>query len=116
MIDVVFLLLIFFMISTTFINNSGIKVTLPKADAEEIKLEKAEIKVTISAKGEIYIDDALLELEKLSTIFISAVKESKESIVIINADENASHGIVVEVMDIAKHSGITRLAIETQPK
>ena len=116
MIDVVFLLLIFFMISTTFINTPGIKITLPEASSEEIKTEKTTIRLAISDKGEIYIDDEKVGMEALANVFISAAKEAKESIVIISADENASHGTVVKVMDSAKHSGITRLAIETQAK
>ena len=116
MIDVVFLLLIFFMISTTFINTPGIKITLPEATSDEIKTEKTTIRLAISDKGEIYIDDEKVGLEALGNIFTNAAKEAKESIVIISADENASHGTVVGVMDSAKHSGITRLAIETQAK
>ena len=116
MIDVVFLLLIFFMISTTFIKTTGIKITLPEASADKIKTEKTELKLAISDKGEIYIDGEKVGLGDLSNIFTSAAKEAKESIVIISADENASHGTVVKVMDSAKHSGITRLAIETQAK
>lgn len=116
MIDVVFLLLIFFMISTTFINTPGIKITLPEAASDEIKTEKTTIRLAISDKGEIYIDDEKVGMEALANVFISAAKEAKESIVIISADENASHGTVVKVMDSAKHSGITRLAIETQAK
>ncbi|MDT8316914.1 MAG: biopolymer transporter ExbD [bacterium] len=116
MIDVVFLLLIFFMISTTFINTPGIKITLPEATSDEIKTEKTTIRLVISNKGDIYMDDEKLALEALGNIFTSAAKEAKESIVIISADENASHGSVVKVMDSAKNSGITRLAIETQAK
>ena len=116
MIDVVFLLLIFFMISTTFINTPGIKITLPEATSEEIKIEKTTIRLAISDKGDIYIDEEKVDVTALGNIFTSAAKKAKESIVIISADENASHGTVVEVMDSAKHSGITRLAIETQAK
>ena len=117
MIDVVFLLLIFFMISTTFIKDTpGIKITLPEASADEIKSEKTKIRLAISDKGDIYIDDEKVAMEALGNIFTSAAKEAKESILIISADENASHGTVVKVMDSAKHSGITRLAIETQAK
>lgn len=116
MIDVVFLLLIFFMISTTFINTPGIKITLPEATADEIKTEKTKIRLAISEKGEIYIDDEKVGMEALGNIFTRAATKAKESIVIISADENASHGTVVKVMDSAKHSGITRLAIETQAK
>jgi biopolymer transport protein ExbD len=116
MIDVVFLLLIFFMLSTTFIIHPGITITLPKSSAEEIKKEKEEIEVTISENGMIYIKEKEVTDEELKSIFAEAASSSMESVVIINADEKAKHGRVVLVMDSAKESGITKLAVATNPK
>ncbi|MDH3974647.1 MAG: biopolymer transporter ExbD [Deltaproteobacteria bacterium] len=116
LIDVVFLLLIFFMLSTTFIINPGININLPKSSAEEIKMEKQKVIVTISKDGEIYVEDKKIDMNILRVILNDMVKTSKESTVIISADEDTSHGIVVSVMDMAKLSGVTRLAIETEPK
>jgi len=116
MIDVVFLLLIFFMLSTTFIVQPGITISLPKSSAEEIKKQKEEIEISISREGGFYLDGNKVDLETLKEIFIDAAEASMESVVIINADEKASHGDVVAVMDIAKESGITKLAVATSPK
>jgi len=116
MIDVVFLLLIFFMLSTTFIVQPGITISLPKSSAEEIKKQKEEIEVSISREGDFYLDGNKVDLEALKERFINAAEGSMESVVIINADEKASHGNVVAVMDIAKASGITKLAVATAPK
>ena len=116
LIDVVFLLLIFFMLSTTFIINPGININLPKSSAEEIKMEKQKIIVIISKEGDIYVEDKKIDLEILKVMFNDIAKTSKESTAIISADEDTSHGIVVSVMDMAKLSGVTRLAIETEPK
>jgi len=116
MIDVVFLLLIFFMLSTTFIVQPGITISLPKSSAEEIKKQKEEIEVSISREGDFYLDGNKVDLEALKERFINAAEGSMESVVIINADEKASHGNVVAVMDIAKESGITKLAVATAPK
>lgn len=116
LIDVVFLLLIFFMLSTTFIVKPGIKIDLPKSSAEEIKKEKEEIEVTISKEGVIFVGEKETTLKELTRIFSEAATTSRESIVIINADEYAMHGRVVDVMDSAKEAGITRLAIATEPK
>ena len=116
MIDVVFLLLIFFMLSTTFIVHPGITIQLPKSSAEEIKKEKEEIEVNITKDGVIYVKDKEVKLEELKAIFSEAATRSRESVVIINADERTSHGTVVSVMDSAKETGITRLAIATEPK
>lgn len=116
LIDVVFLLLIFFMLSTTFIINPGININLPKSSAEEIKMEKQKLIVIMSRDGEIYVEDKKIDLETLKVMFEEMVRTSKESTVIISADEDTSHGAVVSVMDTAKLSGVTRLAIETEPK
>lgn len=116
LIDVVFLLLIFFMLSTTFIINPGININLPESSAEEIKMEKQKMIVTISKEGEIYVEDKKIDRDTLKVMFHDIVETSKESTVIISADEKTSHGVVVAVMDLAKLSGVTKLAIETEPK
>jgi len=116
LIDVVFLLLIFFMLSTTFIINPGININLPKSSAEEIKMEKKKIIVIISRDREIYVEDKKVDMDVLKVMFDEMAKTSKESTVIISADEETSHGVVVSVMDMAKLSGVTRLAIETEPR
>ena len=116
MIDVVFLLLIFFMLSTTFIVKPGINISLPKSSAEEIRKQKEEIEISISREGGFYLDGDKVDIETLKERFINAAKTSIESVVIINADEKASHGDVVAIMDIAKESGITKLAVATTPK
>jgi biopolymer transport protein ExbD len=116
MIDVVFLLLIFFMLSTTFIVKPGINISLPKSSAEEIRKQKEEIEISISREGGFYLDGDKVDLETLKERFINAAKTSIESVVIINADEKASHGDVVAIMDMAKESGITKLAVATAPK
>ena len=116
MIDVVFLLLIFFMLSTTFIVKPGINISLPKSSAEEIKKQKEEIEISISREGAFYLDGDKVDLETLEERFINAAETSIESVVIINADEKASHGDVVVIMDLAKESGISKLAVATDPK
>jgi biopolymer transport protein ExbD len=116
MIDVVFLLLIFFMLSTTFIVKPGINISLPKSSAEEIKKQKEEIEISISSEGDYYLAGEKATLEALKEAFLNAAETSIESVVIINADEKASHGKVVAVMDIAKESGITKLAVATAAK
>lgn len=116
MIDVVFLLLIFFMLSTTFIVQPGITINLPKSSAEEMKKEKEEIDISISREGDFYLEGKKVTLQALYELFTKAAATSKESIVIINADEMTSHGSVVSVMDSAKEAGITKLAVATESK
>ncbi len=116
LIDVVFLLLIFFMISTSFVDNPGIKVNLPKANSDVIKKETSDIRVSVAKNGSIVVDGQKIEINQLKKIFSDAADSSKQTTVIIKADKYAVHGRVVEIMDSAKEAGITKLAIATEQR
>ena len=116
LVDVVFLLLIFFMLSTTFIVAPGIKVKLPKSSSTEVSREKKEVRVVMSQDDKIYVEQKLVSHEELSKYLKKEARENPEGMVIIQADERVTHGKVVEVMDIAKTSGFNKLAIATRPK
>lgn len=116
LVDVVFLLLIFFMLSTTLSINPGIKVDLPKASAKQVKKKKTTVRIAIEASGRIYADGKKISLQKLNGIFSGLAKKDPETLVIIEADKKVYHGVVVKVMDAAKISGLNKLAIATEPK
>lgn len=116
LVDVVFLLLIFFMLSTTLSINPGIKVDLPKASAKQVKRKKTTIRVAIEPSGRIYADGKKVRLQKLDDIFSGLAKKDPDTLVIIEADKKVYHGVVVKVMDAAKSSGLNKLAIATEPK
>ncbi|MCK4379333.1 MAG: biopolymer transporter ExbD, partial [Deltaproteobacteria bacterium] len=86
LVDVVFLLLIFFMLSTTLSINPGIKVDLPKASAEQVKRKKSTVRVAIEASGRIYADGKKISLQKLDDIFSGFAKKDPDTLVIIEAD------------------------------
>ncbi|MEA3362510.1 MAG: biopolymer transporter ExbD [Thermodesulfobacteriota bacterium] len=117
MIDVVFLLLIFFMISTTFIDRPGLNIDLPSSSSEQIKLNKKEVQVYLAANGEIY-----LQREKVSLADLLRHLESFDSLAtkkmtfLLMADKSARHGQVVQLMDAAKTAGFGSLAIATDKK
>jgi biopolymer transport protein ExbD len=116
LVDVVFLLLIFFMLSTTFIVSPGIRINLPQAEAETVRHEKKDIRVKLDAKGNFFVEDQRTSPEDLDARFLEATRVDRDTLVIIEADENAAHKFVVDVMDRAKSSGLQRLAIATRPK
>lgn len=116
LVDMVFLLLIFFMLSTTFIVTPGIKVNLPRASAEKISREKKEVRVVITEDNRVFLERRLVTLQELERRLKGAAQKNPETMVIIQADAKSLHGKVVEVMDIAKTSGLNRLAIATQPR
>ncbi len=116
LIDIVFLLLIFFMVSTTFVESSGIKVDLPAADSQAStqKLEKLEI--SIRADDTIFLGEEKLSLEALTERLKAQAATDKDATIVLRADKVVAHGLVVQVMDIATKSGFSKLAVATAPE
>jgi len=116
MVDVVFLLLIFFMISATFVETPGISVNLPESSIDVVEKEPQEIKVFINAKGVIVLDDQKVSTADLRKQLASMGDKTAKTTFVLMADRAVSHGVVVEVMDIAKQAGFEQLAIATEKK
>ncbi|MEM6709016.1 MAG: biopolymer transporter ExbD [Pseudomonadota bacterium] len=118
LIDVVFLLLIFFMVSTTFIRETQLKINLPEADGELQEIQGQVIEVVIDARGEYAVNGRLLVNNELPTL-VRALQELAPSVdksepVIVTADAKAQHQAVVRAMDAAGKVGLTRISITTQ--
>lgn len=116
MIDVVFLLLIFFMISTTFVETSGLSIKLPDADARPLDREPKELRVQVNRQGEIFIKDKLYTLDDFGRYLDGLHDRAGEMTFILLADENSKHGRVVTLMDMARARGFVKLAIATEPR
>jgi len=114
MADIVFLLLIFFMLSSSFIVQPGIRIKLPKAVSSEIDLTKI-IVIDVTREGRIFLNGKNYTLRDLPSILSEELSRVKEKKVIIKADENTRHGFVVKIMDIAKLAGAEKLVIATEP-
>ncbi len=115
LIDVVFLLLIFFMLTTTFINvESGVKVDLPSGDFAEVT-ERQNVVVSITENNVLYMNNKLIDPDKLSESIREEIGKNIDSLVVLEADQNISHGKVVRVMDLIKKGGAERIAIATKP-
>ena len=115
-VDTVFNLLIFFALSLNFISTPGIQVNLPKSSAQEIAKDKGDLRVIIRRSGEIFLGEARVNAQGLAAQFRRAAQANSDTQVLIQADEQVSHGKVVEVMDVARKAGLHRLAIVTRPK
>ncbi|QAR32928.1 biopolymer transporter ExbD [Geovibrio thiophilus] len=113
LIDVVFLLLIFFMVSTSFIVSSSIDVDLPKAKGDPVEVKK-NIRISINSEGGIHINGVLYPDDKVAGILDSLKNESAEATVVIEADKSATHGKVVFVMDAARKTGFEKFAIAVE--
>jgi biopolymer transport protein ExbD len=112
--DIMFLLVIFFAVSTTFKVFPGIAVDLPGAEAEAIQEEEKSLTAILTEAGEIYIDGEPVEEGNLVDTLRARQEESAISIFILEADRRAQHGQVVLLMDAAKQAGILQLAISTR--
>lgn len=115
LIDVVLLLLIFFMISTTFVVQPGIPIQLPEAASAAGELQKQWV-VAVSKKGDIYLNEVRVTIGNLRRQLEAAVGRGEAEVLVVKADKEAFHGRVVAVMDAAKLAGVKRLAIATTGK
>ncbi|MCF6238876.1 MAG: biopolymer transporter ExbD [Candidatus Marinimicrobia bacterium] len=116
MVDVVFLLLIFFMISTTFVESPGISIKLPETSAQTIDREPKEIKITLSREGVIYYRNKKISLDDFRGVLAEHQSDAKLTTVLLMADQDSKHGKVVTLMDLARDAGFTKLAIATDQR
>lgn len=119
LIDVVFLLLIFFMVSTTFVKESEIKLDLPEASTSIAPDEEGTIKISIDARGRYFINEVPLVNSQAETIE-KAIKEAagnnKKPLIIVNADRQTTHQSVVSVLDAARRLNFLRITFATERK
>jgi biopolymer transport protein ExbD len=114
LIDVVFLLLIFFMVSTTFKDDARIKVQLPEAQGEEVSAEEPRVlEITIDRAGAFYVNQRMVVSRKLDTLkkaIATAAGDNREIPVVIKADAKTPHQAVMTAMDAASQLGLLRFA------
>lgn len=117
LIDVVFLLLIFFMVSTTFTKESEITVDLPEASVEPVEIALESIDLTIDLKGRFYINQQKVVNRQSSTLIkaLRLVIDGRTDLpLVISADANTPHQAVITAMDAARQLGIVKLSIATK--
>ena len=116
LIDVVFLLLIFFMVSSTFDRHAKLKVQLPQANAQAQQKVDNPVVLSIDAKGKYYINDRQVVNEQMDTLkraLAKTVGERTNVTLLLRADGRAAHQSVVRAMDAAAQLGLTKLSIAT---
>lgn len=117
MIDVVFLLLLFFMVSTSFIRESSLKVDLPEATGEAMVEQEDPVDIVIQADGQFLVNDEALPIinrETLTTVLKRIVGDRDNPHIIISADANAEYQHIVTAMDTAQQLGYTKLTLATR--
>lgn len=118
LIDVVFLLLIFFMVTTTFEKQAKLKIELPEATEKVNAQAKEQLVISISHKGNIYLNNnelANTQYETISASLKRMIADKEKPPVVIRADANAAHKYVVTVMDVLADLGFSSVSIATTP-
>ena len=116
-IDVLLVILIFLMLSTTYSKYTELQIRLPAADAALLRDYPSEIVVAVSSDGRYKVGKDLVDgrgVGALSAALSMAAKAGKDSVVVISADASATHQAVITVMEAARRQGLTRITFATQ--
>ena len=110
MLDVVFIMLIFFIVTTSFVKESGIEVSRPNAASAE-KQERASIFIAIDSQGQVWLQKRRLEIDAVRANIEKLHAESPEGTVVIQADQVSEIGILVKVMDQVRQAGVENISL-----
>ena len=113
MLDIVFIMLIFFIVTTSFVKEAGIQVNKPEANQAN-KEPSANIFIAIRDTGEVWMDKRQVDVERVAANLERMLAEQPTDLVVIQADKAAEHGRVVEVMDQIKEAGIDKISIAAE--
>ncbi len=110
MLDIVFIMLIFFIVTTSFIKPSGLDYNKPEASQATTK-KSANIFIGVSKTGVIKMENRQVDVERVTANVERMLAESPEAAVLIEADKEAEHGLVIKVMDNVKKAGIDKISV-----
>jgi len=113
LIDIVFLLLIYFLLTTNFMVDEGIKIKLPKAHATSPQTQK-EITIVVDKQGRAFLENQEVSLNELFTVLKERLQGKQDGLVVIKADRAIILNKAVRVMDVAKAAGAGRLVLATE--
>ena len=114
LIDIIFQLVLFFMVSTTFVSAPGIEVDLPRSSSDTVLRDTDDLNVWVNSDGSVYVDEEPVDFRGLKSALSEAARNNPSTLIVIKADKDVGHGRVVAVMDAARSRGLTQLAIATE--
>jgi biopolymer transport protein ExbD len=115
MLDVVFIMLIFFIVTASFVKESGIEVNRPDAQTAELK-EKANILIAITANNQIYVDRRKVDPRAVRANIERLHAENPQGTVVIQADKESKTETLIQVMDASRQAGVFDVAIAAQDR
>ena len=117
MIDVLLVVLIFLMVTTTYSKFSELQINLPQANGDVTKQKPAQITVSVDALGNYAINNAAItftNVQNMAQVLKQAAKGSADTVIVINADAKSTHQSVINVMEAGREAGLTRITFATQ--
>ena len=114
MLDVVFILLIFFIVTANFIKEPGLEVNRPDSDTSEIQ-ENAAILIAVGGNDEIYMDGRRIDVRQVKANVLKLLADNPQGTVVIQADETASADAIIQVMDGARDAGVFDISLAAEP-
>ncbi len=115
MLDIVFIMLIFFIVTSSFVRESGVEVNRPQA-SHAVSQKDAGIFIAITSANDIYIDKRIVDAERVQATIEHMLVDQPDTALVIQADEHAYNGTVVKVMDAAKGAGVKNIALAAENK
>ena len=115
LVDVVFLLVIFFAVSTTFLETSGLELTLPTSTSTT-EVPPRQVTIVVTADSRFYVENEEVAESALAESLAGRLAEMERKLVVLRADTETPHGTVVRVMDLAREAGATDLNVAAQQK
>jgi biopolymer transport protein ExbD len=110
LVDVVFLLVIFFAVSTTFLESAGLELELPSSTSTAQR-EIEDLTVVLAADGSLSLEGEEIDREQLTERLTDLLADAERKVVVLRADTNTSHGEVVKIMDLIRASGAEALTV-----
>ena len=115
MMDIVFIMLIFFIVTTSFTKEAGIEINRPGAQTAE-KQQQGNILVAISADNEVWIDKREIDVRAVRANIERLHAENLEGAVIVQADKNSKNGVLVQVIDQIRLAGVNNVSLAATPE
>ena len=114
LVDIIFNLLLFFMLTTSFSQSAGLQVQLPSASANDTQVRRQDLVIALTRDGHTVIEGKSLSPEQVNARIAALKNRDAKATVIVQADKEVAHGRVVTVLDAAKQAGLKSVAIATR--
>ena len=115
MLDIVFIMLIFFIVTTSFVKETGIDPKRPVAETASAK-PRGNILIGVDTGGQIWMNNRQIELSQIRQLVEDAVAETPESSVVLVSDETSPTGVLIDIMDQVRLSGVTDISVSAIPE